>query len=63
MRRSLLFLVVLAAVYALSKINRKKQPRSPFLKRLNETISIIVWTVLIAYSVFFLYWLYTEFIK
>lgn len=60
MRKWLLFLVILAIIYALSRINQKKKVRSPFLKRVNETLSTIVWVLLIAYAVSFLYWLYTE---
>lgn len=60
MRKWLLFLVILAVIYALSKINQNKKTRSPFLKRVNETLSIIVWVLLIAYAVSFLHWLYTE---
>ncbi|MCK4646932.1 MAG: hypothetical protein KAU46_11830 [Candidatus Aminicenantes bacterium] len=63
MRKWLLFLVILVLVYIISKINRRKQPRSPFLKRLNETFSIIVWILLAVYSVSFLYWLYTIIFK
>jgi len=60
MRKWLLFLVILAIIYALSRINQKKKVRSPFLKRVNETLSITVWVLLIAYAVSFLYWLYKE---
>jgi hypothetical protein len=55
--------VILALVYIISRINRRKLTRSPFLKRLNETFSIIVWVLLAAYSVSFLYWLYTIIFK
>jgi len=51
------------AVYALTKIGRRGKERSPVLKRISETISIIVWVLLAAYTVSFLYWLYTEILK
>ncbi len=60
MRKWLFFLAVLAVVYAISQIGRRKRDRSPFLKRLNETVSIVVWVLLAAYAISFLYWLYKE---
>ncbi len=61
MRKWLLVLLVLAVLYALSKITAKKQQaRYPFLKRLDRTITILVWVLLAAYVISFLYWLYTE---
>jgi len=59
MRKWLFFLAILALVYIISRINRRKQEHSPFLKRLNETFSIIAWVLLAVYVLFFLYWLYT----
>jgi hypothetical protein len=59
MRKWLFFLTILALVYIISRINRSKQERSPFFKRLNETFSIIAWVLLAVYVLFFLYWLYT----
>ncbi len=63
MRRWLLFLVILALIYIILKINRRMQPRSPFLKQLNETFSIIVWILLAVYVFSFLKWLYTIIFK
>jgi glucan phosphoethanolaminetransferase (alkaline phosphatase superfamily) len=60
MRKWLFMLAILALIYALSRINRRKQDRSSFLKGLNETLSIFVWVLLIAYALAFLYWLYTQ---
>ncbi|MDH4218629.1 MAG: hypothetical protein OEY18_12915 [Candidatus Aminicenantes bacterium] len=60
MRKWLFFLAVLAVVYAISQTGRRKQDRSPFLKRLSETVSIVVWVLLAAYAISFLYWLYKE---
>jgi hypothetical protein len=60
MRKWLFFLAVLAVVYAISQIGRRKKDRSPFLKRLSETVSIVVWVLLAAYAISFLYWLYKE---
>jgi magnesium-transporting ATPase (P-type) len=64
MRKWLYLALILAAVYALSTLGKKKRPtRSPFLKRVNDTISILVWVLLAAYVFSFLYWLYTQFIR
>ncbi len=60
MRKWLLLLAILGLVYILSQINRRKKDRSPFLKRLNETLSLLAWALVIAYGLFFLYWLYTQ---
>jgi hypothetical protein len=56
-------LVILALVYIILKINRRMKPRSPFLKQLNETFSIIVWILLAVYVFSFLKWLYTIIFK
>jgi hypothetical protein len=63
MRKWLFFLLILALIYGISQINRRKRVKSPFLKRLNETITIIVWVLLAAYTLTFLYWLYTTIFK
>lgn len=63
MRKWLFFLVILALVYGISQISRKKRVRSPFLKRVNETITILVWVLLVVYTLTFLYWLYTVIFK
>jgi len=60
MRKWLFFLVIIAAVYMLSQVGRRKESRSSFLKRLNETFSIIAWVLLAVYTLAFLYWLFTE---
>lgn len=60
MRKWFFFLGILALVYIISRINRRKKERSPFFKRLNETFSIIAWVLLIVYVLFFLYWIYTR---
>ncbi len=60
MRRWLFFLVVIALVYAISQVGRNRKGRSPFFKRINETISIIVWILIVVYTLGFLYWLYRE---
>ena len=63
MRKWLFLLAVLGLVYLVSQINRRKKDRSPLLKRLNETLSLFAWTLVIAYVLFFLYWLYTQIFK
>jgi len=63
MRKWLFLLGILAIVYFLSQINRRKKDRSSFFKRLDETLTLLVWTLLAAYTVVFLYWVYTQIFK
>ena len=60
MRRWLYLLVIIALVYAISQFGRSKKDRSPLLKRLSETVSIIVWVLIFVYTLGFIYWLYKE---
>jgi uncharacterized membrane protein (DUF485 family) len=60
MRKWLLFLVVLVVLILLSKVNRKKELRTPLGKKISETLSIMVWVLIIAYVISFIYWLYTQ---
>jgi len=60
MRKWLYLLLGLGLFVVISKMNRKKTVRSPFFKRLNETISILVWVLLAVYTLTFLYWLFTQ---
>lgn len=52
--------MILGLVYILVKASQKKEAPSPLRKRFNETLSIIVWVMLAAYVLSFLYWLYTQ---
>jgi ABC-type multidrug transport system permease subunit len=64
MRKWLYLALILAVVYSLSALGKKKRPaHSPFLKRVSETINILVWVLLAAYVFSFFYWLYTQFIR
>ena len=63
MRKWLFFLLIIAVAYALSLIGKKTKGRSTFFKNISETIGIIVWVLIIIYTVGFLYWLYTEIFK
>jgi len=63
MRKWAIFFVILVIVYLVSHASKKKGVRSPFRKRFNETISIVVWVLLVAYVVSFLYWLYNQFFQ
>lgn len=60
MRRWLFFLFIITLVYAISRIGQNSKERSPFFKRVSETISIIVWVLITVYTLGFLYWLYQE---
>jgi hypothetical protein len=60
-RKWLWLLLVLAVLYAASTFNTKRrQARYPILKRIDRSITILVWILLASYGVAFLYWLYTE---
>jgi magnesium-transporting ATPase (P-type) len=63
MRRLAIFLVILVVVYLVSQASKKKDVRSPLRKRFSETLTIIVWVMLVAYVLSFLYWLYTQVFK
>ena len=60
MRKWLYLLLGLVLFVVISKMNRKRNVRSPFLKRLNESISILVWVLLSVYTLTFLYWLFNQ---
>jgi len=63
MRKWLYFLLIIAVAYVISQIGKKTKNRSSFLKNISETIGIIVWILIVVYTVGFLYWLYTELFK
>jgi ABC-type multidrug transport system permease subunit len=63
-RKWLWLLLVLAVLYAASTFNaRKRQARYPILKRIDKTITMLVWILLASYGFTFLYWLYTQVIR
>jgi len=63
MRKWFLFLAILGLVYIISKASQRGDQRSPFRQRFNETLSITVWVLVVAYVLTFLYWLYTQIFK
>ena len=64
MRKWLVVLLAIALLYALPKLNtRGRRGASPYLKRLNDTINILVWVLLAVYLGAFLYWLWTELVR
>jgi hypothetical protein len=64
MRKWLIFFFALAAVYAFSRFNTKKNRKEyPRLKRINDAINIIVWVVAGAYVLAFAYWLYKNVLR
>jgi cytochrome b561 len=63
MRKWLYFLLIIAVAYVISQMGKKTKGRSSFLKNISETIGIIVWVLIVVYTVGFLYWLYTELFK
>ncbi len=60
MRKWLYFLAIIAIAFSLSQFGKKSKGRSSLLKNISETIGIIVWILIIVYTLGFLYWLYTE---
>ena len=61
MRKWLFFFLALAAVWAFSKFNTKKNRKEyPRLKRINDAVNITVWVLSAAYLVAFLLWLYKQ---
>jgi hypothetical protein len=63
MRKWLYFLLIIALAYVVSQMGKKTKGKSSFFKNISETIGIIVWILIIVYTVGFLYWLYTEIFK
>ena len=64
MRKWFLLLGLILIVYLLSLVNSKKaKNKSPFLKRFNETITILVWALTAAYGITFFLWLYRTIFK
>jgi hypothetical protein len=63
MRKWLYFLLIIVVAYALSQLGKKTKGRSSFFKNISETIGIVVWVLIVVYTVGFLYWLYTEIFK
>ena len=60
MRKWLFFLLIIAALYAVTKINKNKAgKKSPVLKQISDAITYLVWILLTAYVIFFLYWIYS----
>ena len=58
MRKWLYLLLGLVLFVVISKMKRKKKVQSPFFKRLNETLTILVWVLLALYTLNFLRWLF-----
>ncbi len=60
MRKWLYLLLGLVLFVVISKMNLKRKVRSPFFKRLNETLTILVWVLLSVYTLTFLRWLFKQ---
>jgi len=64
MRKWLVMLLAIALLYALPKLNTRRRRNSlPLLKRVNDTINILVGVLLAVYFGAFLYWVWTELIR
>jgi hypothetical protein len=61
MRKLVLILFIIGVFMILSLFNKKRlQSRFPFLKRMDQTITIISWCLLIAYLLSFGAWIIKE---
>jgi len=60
MRKWFLFLLIVIVLYIVAKAGKGKETGSPFHRRFSETLSIVVWALVIVYVLSFLYWLYTQ---
>jgi hypothetical protein len=64
MRKWLVVLLAIALLYALPKLNTRGRRRDfPLMKRINDTITILAWVLLVFYFGAFLYWVWTELIR
>jgi hypothetical protein len=64
MRKWLVPLLAIALLYALPKLNTFRRRRdSHLLKRINDTVNVLVAVLLVAYLAAFIYWLWTEVIR
>ncbi len=58
MRKWLVLLLGMVALYALSRFNTPaRRDRLPLLKRFDRTLNILVWVLLVAYLAAFGFWL------
>jgi len=57
-------LLAIALLFALPKLNTRGRQRDfPLMKRINDTINILAWVLLVVYVGAFLYWLWSELIR
>lgn len=63
MRKWLYFLLIIVLAYSISQIGKTSKHRTSFLKNISDTIGIIVWVLIVVYTLGFLYWLFTEIFK
>jgi len=61
MRKWLIPLLAIALLYALPKLNTLRRRRDfPLMKRINDTVNVLVAVLFVAYLVAFVYWLLTR---
>jgi hypothetical protein len=59
MRKWLVLLLAISLLYALPKLNTGRRRRNfPLMKRINDTINVLVWVLLVVYFGAFIYWLF-----
>ncbi len=64
MKRWLFILALIGVFYLLSALNKKRlQNKFPFLKRIDLTLTIFAWVLLMTYVGVFLFWLYKMLFK
>jgi hypothetical protein len=61
MRKWLIPLLAIALLYALPKLNTFRRRRDfPLMKRINDTVNVLVAVLFVAYVAAFVYWLLTR---
>jgi hypothetical protein len=61
MRKWLIFLLAIALLYALPKLNtRARRDRFPLLKRIDQAVTILAAVLFVVYLAAFVYWLLTR---
>jgi len=63
MKKLLYLLLTITLVYVIFRLTADPKKKSPIGKRINETLNILVWVILLGYFFAFLYWMYTVLFK
>lgn len=60
MKKWLFLCCGLILIYFLGNWGKARRSSHPLLVRINQSISLVVWILLLAYTFSFIYWLVTE---